>query len=537
MNKGSIAYESMTLREMIDAVTFQELTDSFTLLTGFPTAILDIRGEILVASGWKKICTCFHRKNPKTALRCQRSDTVLASQLAQGQIYNVYKCENGLVDVAVPIIIEGIHMGNLFTGQFFFDTPDMDFFVKQAQEFEFDMDEYLKALEDVPIFSSEQVQQAIQFLNKLTSVIANMGRDKIRLSNLNTTLEQRVNDRTKALEKAIDIRRSAEKEIQKNKQFMDTVFNAIQDGICVLDTDLNIRKVNKVMEQWYPQLQSSMGEKCYTIYHGRSTPCKICPSIRSMQSNNIEMSEIPFWSKDGRKGTHELHSFPIRDTDGQITGVVEYIRDITDRKRIEKQIRIEKRFSESLVNSLPGIMYVFDTFGRMKRWNKNLETVTGYSADQIGTMDLLGFISTADRQRIHEAALQTLTVGEAVIEANLLTSNGEEIPYMLTGYQLIQDRKRYVVGVGLNISDRIHAEKEQKQLIAQLQKALSQVKQLSGFLPICASCKKIRDDEGYWNQIESYLTQHSDVFFSHGLCPECAERLYPEYDIKTNKKE
>ena len=67
-----------------------------------------------------------------------------------------------------------------------------------------------------------------------------------------------------------------------------------------------------------------------------------------------------------------------------------------------------------------------------------------------------------------------------------------------------------------------------ERLIIDLQKALSEVKKLSGFLPICASCKKIRDDQGYWNQIEEYISDHSEAQFSHGICPDCARKLYPE---------
>lgn len=63
----------------------------------------------------------------------------------------------------------------------------------------------------------------------------------------------------------------------------------------------------------------------------------------------------------------------------------------------------------------------------------------------------------------------------------------------------------------------------------ELQASLAQVKTLSGLLPICASCKKIRDDHGYWQQVEVYLSEHADVDFSHGLCPDCAHRLYPEF--------
>ena len=69
---------------------------------------------------------------------------------------------------------------------------------------------------------------------------------------------------------------------------------------------------------------------------------------------------------------------------------------------------------------------------------------------------------------------------------------------------------------------------ERQRLMTELQDALDHVQQLQGMLPICASCKKIRDDKGYWNQIESYLSRHSEVQFSHSICPECSRKLYPE---------
>jgi len=76
---------------------------------------------------------------------------------------------------------------------------------------------------------------------------------------------------------------------------------------------------------------------------------------------------------------------------------------------------------------------------------------------------------------------------------------------------------------------RKDTEAKQKSLILELQKALAEVKTLSGMLPICANCKKVRDDKGYWNQIESYLADHSEAKLSHSICPECAKRLYPEF--------
>ena len=74
------------------------------------------------------------------------------------------------------------------------------------------------------------------------------------------------------------------------------------------------------------------------------------------------------------------------------------------------------------------------------------------------------------------------------------------------------------------VAERKRAEQELEKVVIELQQALTQVKKLSGFLPICASCKKIRDDKGYWRQIEQYITEHSEALFSHGLCPECAKK-------------
>jgi len=80
----------------------------------------------------------------------------------------------------------------------------------------------------------------------------------------------------------------------------------------------------------------------------------------------------------------------------------------------------------------------------------------------------------------------------------------------------------------IDITKRREVEADREKLISKLQEALKKIKTLRGIIPICAACKKIRDDKGYWNQIESYIKEHSDADFSHGICPECAEKLYPD---------
>ena len=81
-----------------------------------------------------------------------------------------------------------------------------------------------------------------------------------------------------------------------------------------------------------------------------------------------------------------------------------------------------------------------------------------------------------------------------------------------------------------DITDRKRAEEEREALISALREALANIKTLSGLLPICASCKKIRDDSGYWSQIEAYIQAHSDAVFTHGICPDCASRLYGDIE-------
>ena len=81
------------------------------------------------------------------------------------------------------------------------------------------------------------------------------------------------------------------------------------------------------------------------------------------------------------------------------------------------------------------------------------------------------------------------------------------------------------------MSERIQREKELEEKVARLEDAMNQVNTLKGLLPICSYCKKIRDDKGYWNQLESYIGTRADVDFSHSICPECAEKYFPDLDL------
>ena len=99
-----------------------------------------------------------------------------------------------------------------------------------------------------------------------------------------------------------------------------------------------------------------------------------------------------------------------------------------------------------------------------------------------------------------------------------------------------EDQSSISLGCLTEVSKEMEAAEEREKLVLALQEALSKVKQLSGLLPICASCKKIRDDQGYWNRIEEYIRNHSEADFSHGLCPPCIEKLYPDYILNKSNR-
>jgi len=210
----------------------------------------------------------------------------------------------------------------------------------------------------------------------------------------------------------------------------------------------------------------------------------------------------------------------------------EAAHDIVLRKKAEESLQKEKGFSDSLVNSLPGVFYLFDEKKlRFHRWNQNFENVTGYSSSEIAGMSPLDLFDEYEGVRVAERIGQVFEKGYSTVEAAFLTKKGDRIPYFLTGHALKIEEETYLIGMGIDISERKHAEKQRDRLISDLQKALSEVKTLRGFLPICAHCKNIRDDKGYWNKIESYIHQHSDAEFSHGICPECAKKYYPDFNI------
>ena len=169
------------------------------------------------------------------------------------------------------------------------------------------------------------------------------------------------------------------------------------------------------------------------------------------------------------------------------------------------------------------------------------ERVCGYLAEEFEADPTLFYrmIHHEDLARVSEHMnRKKFEAGLAEIEFRIVRRDGVE-RWVAMAFQPVYDGDSRFLGTrcsNRDITQRKLAEGEREKLIGELRSALARVRMLSGLLPICASCKKIRDDKGYWNQIETYIRDHSEAHFSHGICPECARKEYPELFADTAKR-
>ncbi len=172
--------------DLVDTCKLQHLMESFYAATNIPCGILDMDGDILVAVGWQDICVKFHRLNPVTEKRCRESDKqfikFFENSSAKDEGYMEYICGNGLIDIGIPIYVEGKHLANMFLGQFAYEKPNPDYFIKQANEVGFDVDEYLKTLDKVPIISKDKVAHIMDYYIKLASFFTDIGLQNLKLA-------------------------------------------------------------------------------------------------------------------------------------------------------------------------------------------------------------------------------------------------------------------------------------------------------------------------------------------------------------------
>jgi hypothetical protein len=136
--------------------------------------------------------------------------------------------------------------------------------------------------------------------------------------------------------------------------------------------------------------------------------------------------------------------------------------------------------------------------------------------------------------------MEIVRTGKAIIgkeEIAVHRDTGEERWHLTSKVPIVNAKEEVtgIVGISRDITLRKQLEEQRDHYVKELQEALEHVQTLSGLLPICAKCKKIRDDRGYWQQVEGYIMEHSSARFTHGLCPDCMTRTYPDFSQSKKK--
>jgi PAS domain S-box-containing protein len=170
--------------------------------------------------------------------------------------------------------------------------------------------------------------------------------------------------------------------------------------------------------------------------------------------------------------------------------------------------------------------------GIILSWNKGAERMYGYTAEEIIGRSCAILIPSYRPEELAQV-YGVVRQGQLVehYETVRIRKDGQALEVSLT-LSPIKDSTGKILGVSAierDISARRAEEAERVKLIQELTTALTSIRTLTGLLPICSSCKKIRDDRGYWQKVESYISQHTGAEFTHGICPECSQRLYPAY--------
>jgi len=312
---------------ILDLIDFEKvdiLLEGFNKTTGFVTAILDLDGKVLSKSGWRQMCTHFHRINPETSKKCTVSDTVLANKMAEGEKYHFYKCLNGLVDVAVPIVINEEHVANLFSGQFFFEEPDRVFFKKQAEKYGFDEIKYLEALEKVPVVSSEKVKTAMDFLLNMTLLISDLAFQKLELLELNMTI------------------RSSE---ERQRMILETAI----DGFWLVDMQGKLMEVNDAYCRLSGYTKQELLNMNVSELEASETNKETIAHLQKLKELREDRFESKHRRKDGTVYDLEISVQYREDKGGQM---VVFLRDITKQKKAEVNIlSSQAKLSEALEGS------------------------------------------------------------------------------------------------------------------------------------------------------------------------------------------
>jgi PAS domain S-box-containing protein len=211
-------------------------------------------------------------------------------------------------------------------------------------------------------------------------------------------------------------------------------------------------------------------------------------------------------------------------------------------KQNEQKLKEERDRAQTYLDVAGVILVVIGVDERVKLINRKGCELLGLREDQIIGKNWFDHFLPQDKRDKVKETFQRIASGELepleYYENSILTSSGER-RLIAWHNSILKDAEGNIIATlssGEDITERRKAELEREKALSELKEAMEKIKVLRGLIPICASCKKIRDDKGYWIQVEAYIREHSDAEFTHSICPDCVKKLYPELASKILKE-
>ena len=339
-------------------------------------------------------------------------------------------------------------------------------------------------------------------------------------------LEQRV----KELEKEASKRKQAEEKLKESEERFRQFFENEPEYCYMISPEGVIINVNNAALKALGYMKEELvGKPLKTIYAPEVLPKTKELFLKWGKTGKLKDEELVIITKKGDRRTVLLSADVVKDRDGKIMHSVSVQKDITEIKQAEKALRESEEKYRSLVESTEDSIYLVDRNCRYLFVNKKHLSHFTLPIGKVIGRTYSDFHSEEETKGFEEKVKEVFETGKSLSYEYRSQRDGGYFLRTLSPVKEPDGETTAVTVVSKNVSERKRAEEALKQERDNLQDALAEVKTLSGLLPICANCKKIRDDKGYWNQIEVYIRDHSEADFSHSICPECAKKLYPEF--------
>jgi PAS domain S-box-containing protein len=325
---------------------------------------------------------------------------------------------------------------------------------------------------------------------------------------------------------AIRRQKELEAELRYDGELLRALLGNIPDAIYFKDTEGRFTRANRhVPYRGNNSSEEVIGKTDFDFFVEQHARAAFMDEQRIIRTGEpvIDKEEKEIYP-DGSTTWLSTTKAPIMNGEGRVTGIVGISRDITKRRLAEEALAAEKRFTEEAINTMTGIFYMLDEAGNLLRWNRMLEIVTGYSVNELRRMSAFDLFAPKERPLVADKMAEVFVLGEATVEAFLVAKDGSSRPFLLNGRMLRLSGGRYLIGTGIDVSERQQAVQERERLNCELQEALQEVKALRGILPVCMYCKNIQRDDNFWERIETYISNHSEAQLNHSICPDCYKK-------------